>query len=34
VRQGGSAFGNGRGGGNWQDLYLADRLPAAKANEQ
>jgi len=37
VRQGGSGngFGNrGGGGGNWQDLYLADRLPAAKANQQ
>src|SRR3569833_2297883 len=36
VRQGGSGngFGTGRGGGNWQDLYLADRLPAAKANQQ
>ena len=36
VRQGGSgnAFGNSRGGGSWQDLYLADRLPAAKANQQ
>ena len=36
VRQGGSGngFGGSRGGGNWQDLYLADRLPAAKANQQ
>ncbi|HEY4089823.1 MAG TPA: trypsin-like peptidase domain-containing protein [Bryobacteraceae bacterium] len=38
VRQGGSGniFGNrgGGGGSSWQDLYLADRLPAAKANQQ
>ena len=38
VRQGGSgsAFVRPSPGGsnNWQDLYLADRLPAAKANQQ
>ncbi|HVV47900.1 MAG TPA: PDZ domain-containing protein, partial [Bryobacteraceae bacterium] len=35
VRQGGSGNGfGGRSGGNWQDLYLADRLPAAKGNQQ
>jgi serine protease Do len=36
VRQGGSGngFGNRGGGGNWQDLYLADRLPAAKTSDQ